>query len=346
MAAPQFEIRSIDIAAASDEFYEAMNLYADLMHQEKLPEDPPYTHEERVAGWRNLPGYVVEERWIALDASGGIAASARASYVKDVPENRHLLNFYLSVLSEHRRRGLGRLLLGRVAAMAERTGRPVLITGSHERVPAGEAFLTACGAEKRLEGHSNELLVAGVDPNLVQRWIDGAPRDRFELSILEGAYPEDRLDEIAALWRVMNDAPRGGLDIEDFEVTPDQLRDMDRSLLAVGTERRTLFARERDGGRLAGFTEVFFNPRRPEQLSQGCTGVCPEFRGHGLGRWLKAEMLREALRVYPKVKKIRTGNADMNEPMLKINRELGYKPHIASGAWQLELAKAWDFVRA
>ena len=38
-------------------------------------------------------------------------------------------------------------------------------------------------------------------------------------------------------------------------------------------------------------------------------------------------------------KYIRTGNADSNGPMLKINHELGFKPYISRMTWQIEADK-------
>ena len=89
-------------------------------------------------------------------------------------------------------------------------------------------------------------------------------------------------------------------------------------------------------GELAGFTEVVWNPYRPDILQQWGTGVKPKFRGQGLGRWLKATMLEKVLRERPSVRVIRTGNADTNAPMLKINYEMGFKPYKAFYVWEVE----------
>ena len=107
--------------------------------------------------------------------------------------------------------------------------------------------------------------------------------------------------------------------------------------------------RERATGRLAGITEVAWHPNRPEILQQRGTGVLAEYQNLGLGRWLKAAMLEKILRERPQVKRVRTGNADSNAPMLKINTELGFRPYISHQIWQIELAQVQaylDSVRA
>jgi len=72
--------------------------------------------------------------------------------------------------------------------------------------------------------------------------------------------------------------------------------------------------------------------------------VLPEFQNRGLGRWMKTAMLQKVLRERPQVTKIRTGNADSNAPMLKINHELGFKPYISTYAWQVELAQVQAYL--
>ena len=83
---------------------------------------------------------------------------------------------------------------------------------------------------------------------------------------------------------------------------------------------------------------------RPEILGQGMTAVYPEYRNRGLGRLLKAAMLEKVLRERPQVKLIRTGNADSNAPMLKINTELGFKRYMSQVIWQVETEKVIQYL--
>lgn len=138
----------------------------------------------------------------------------------------------------------------------------------------------------------------------------------------------------------MNTSPRENLDIEDAHMTPDQLRQMERMQAAAGTQRWTVYASETATGRLAGFTEVSWNPNRSQIVTQGGTAVPPEFRGRGLGRWLKAAMLDRLLCDLPDARFVRTGNADSNAAMLGINQALGFRPYLSRCVWQLETEKA------
>jgi GNAT superfamily N-acetyltransferase len=66
------------------------------------------------------------------------------------------------------------------------------------------------------------------------------------------------------------------------------------------------------------------------------TAVSREYQNRGLGRWLKAAMLQKLITERPNVKRVRTGNAHSNAPMLRINNELGFKPLRTEHMWQVE----------
>jgi len=125
---------------------------------------------------------------------------------------------------------------------------------------------------------------------------------------------------------------------------PEPIREFEKSARARGNQSWMMYAREKGSRKIAGWTDVSWNPNRPEFLQQQGTAVFPEFQNRGLGRWLKAAMLEKVLRERPQVRYVRTGNADMNAPMLKINTELGFKPYRSHYAWQVETAKVLDYL--
>lgn len=341
-------IRPFDLAAATDAEYAALNRHFNRARAETLPDDPPTPLEETMARMRNIPPFVSAHPWAGWSADGReMVASLVASFLK-TEENRHLLQFEITVDAEYRRRGLGRELLRLAAGMARREERRLMMTGTDGAVPAGAAFLERIGAERGLEEHTNQLVLADLDISLLARWQEeGRARAAgFALGFWDGPYPEDQLEAIAALNEVMNTAPREKLDMKDMHFTPEHLRQMEQMMTASGTQRWSLYAAEAQTGRFAGFTEVYWNPNRPLVVSQGGTGVFPEFRGRGLGRWMKAAMLDRGLRERPEAQFVRTGNADSNAAMLGINEALGFRPYLSRCVWQIETEKVLAYLNA
>ena len=81
---------------------------------------------------------------------------------------------------------------------------------------------------------------------------------------------------------------------------------------------------------------MYINPSFPDLLQQGDTGVFPEFRGNGLGKWLKAEMALRIMAERAEVTRIRTENASANAPMLAINHAMGFTLHHTNTIWQID----------
>ncbi len=328
-------VRHDDKTTLEPAFITRLVEHGNRMRAEARPDDPATPADEVIAQMAHIPPILDLHFWTVADEAGRIVASAQVQMF-EMDTNRHIAQADLTVEPHARRSGVGRQLLEHLAQRAQSAGRTHIIVSSNDRVPAGKPFLERYGFTPGLEHHVNQLVVADLDHALLDNWLEEA-RTRaaaYELVTLHGAYPEDWLEPVAKLMDVMNTAPRGDLALEDFHMTPELLRQSDALMTARGATRAVTFAREREGGALVGYSELTWNPKRPGIVQQGGTGVYADHRGHGLGQALKAANLKALLEKNPDARFVRTGNADQNAPMLRINHALGFKPYYAGTEWQ------------
>jgi GNAT superfamily N-acetyltransferase len=331
-------IDEVDVRALSDEDVARKNAFGIVLRAEELPDDPPEPVHRTAAWYRNVPdSWVVREFW-TLDPDGSIAAAAEVSW-SVAEENTHLVRTGIAVRPDRRRTGIGTALLRIVADVAEKAGRSVLMGAASSRVPAGGHFARRVGAEAGQAVHTNRLLVSEVDREMIDRWIARGPERApgYSLFAIDGPTPEEYLDDVVGMANVMNTAPRDDLDLEDETTDASHIREWERLADAAGDEWWALFARHAATGRFVGYTHVSWNPAQPNTVFQYGTAVRPEHRGHALGKWLKAAMLRRIIDERPAVIDVRTGNADSNDAMLGINRGLGFRPFIAATWWQVRV---------
>ena len=339
------QIKDFDFRNASEAEYRSYNRLSNLIRAERLPNDPPVPLEETIQRMQHAPPETIMKIffWLAWDENQ--QAVGYAVLQMGMSDNLHIAQFSINVLPEYRRQGLGKQFLAKIVETANRNDRSMLISSTMASVPDGEGFLAHIGAESKLAGHTNQLKISELDQDMLAEWKTRSQEraSGFELGWWLGDYPSEDMDAILALYELFNQQPFGDLEVEDFKFSEEQIRAQEKSMRASGTERWTLYVREKTSGSFAGYTEVFWHPNRSEIIQQGITGVFPKYRNKGLGRLLKAEMLEKVLADRPQVKFVRTENADSNAPMLKINNDLGFKPYIAESIWQVsrEMAESY-----
>ncbi|MCZ7435215.1 GNAT family N-acetyltransferase [Micromonospora sp. WMMC241] len=120
-------------------------------------------------------------------------------------------------------------------------------------------------------------------------------------------------------------------EVDDVELRPssydpDRLRDSLATLHRRGMKPYIVLALHEQTGEVAGLTEVVVPAQHPTRADQYDTIVVREHRGYGIDRAIKARMLLELRSAEPEVAEVQTWNAQVNESMLKVNAELGYRP--------------------
>ncbi len=333
-----YTIEPVDLSTAEDDLVREVNVFSNAMSAERVTEDPPLSFEAFASRVRNRPSMVVIRDWLARSAEGELVA--RAFIVRfEADTNQHLREAGIDVLPAHRRKGIAKQLFRELVAGAGEADDIVVAFFTNDRVPSAAAFLERIGAKTTLTMHTNQLELSQLDRAMVREWA-AIETKGYRLEWIDGDVPEDQMKNVIVAYDTMNTAPRGDSAMQDWNTTPDQIREFDRSRRAMGRDRRLVLALHETTGDPAGYTELVYDPKVPHLIWQQGTAVIPSHRGHGLGKWVKAAMLQRALRDWPKARLIRTGNADSNAPMLAINTRLGFKPAWAESIWEVAIADA------
>jgi GNAT superfamily N-acetyltransferase len=333
-----YTITSVDLSMAADDLVREVAALTNVISAERVPEDPPLSFEAFASRVRNRPAMVVIRDWLVRSADGELVA--RGFVVRfDADTNQHLREAGIDVLPAHRRRGIGKQLLREIVTGAGETDDIVVSCFVSDRVPSAAAFLKRIGAKETLTMHTYELDLGRLDRAMVRGWAAINP-DGYSLEWVDGDVPDALMPSVIVAYDAMNTAPRGDSAMQDWNTTPEQIREFDRSRRATGRERRLVLAINEASGETAGYTELVYDAKIPHLIWQQGTAVLPPHRGQGIGKWIKASMLERATNDWPKASVVRTGNADSNAPMLAINTRLGFKPAWADAIWEFGIVDA------
>ncbi|HET9996142.1 MAG TPA: GNAT family N-acetyltransferase [Nocardioides sp.] len=270
-------------------------------------------------GWDGEPG-----RHFLVQAAGedvGIASVDTTEY-----DNLDLAWVNAAIHPEHRRRGLGTAAFDSVVEVARGMGRTKLGTDSWDDEP-GRSFAAARGWDLKSTAINRRQHLGELEPGRADRLYDEALAHvgEYELERIEGRSPADLLESLAVATAAINDAPLDDLDIEDEVFTGDRVAAYENAQLASGFRLYRIIARHRGTGEIAGLTVATVDTERPAQGHQHDTSVVRAHRGHRLGLWLKADMMRWLAETEPQLETIDTWNAESNDHMIGVNERLGYR---------------------
>ncbi len=332
----------IDPATADTGFWTRFHELRRLEESELRPDDPPEP-EVNVELRMKKPDPSDLHDFYEMSRDGMMVSSFSGETVApENPEyatNKHLYWAYGFVRPEARRKGLAKLWLRVLVQLMEEHG--CTIAGMNADHEEGHAFLRWLGADPKLTEVESRARFSEIDWPLLERWADeGVKRNpQTRLEVYDGALPDELLVDFAAQRTVMlNTMPLEGLELGEIVSTPERFRDFYEKAAVTGEVPHAVFTREPDGV-ISGMTDVVWAPHRPGLIYQDFTGVLPAERGRGIGKWIKAAMLLRLRERYPGAEWIATENAHSNDPMLSINRRIGFKPYRTAVEYQIPLEK-------
>jgi GNAT superfamily N-acetyltransferase len=296
------------------------------IERELEPQVPPAPLDEAYASALS-DDFLARTGWVAVDADRVIGYALLELPLLDNP---HLAMLEVGIDVARRRQGVATALTRLAAQAAQDAGRRTILVEALDGTP-GAAACAALGGHPALGSTSSTLRLANLDRALVDSWIEQRTERAAGYSLVRwiGPCPDDLLKPFAQLRAAMETAPKGDLDIT-IEWSPESIRAAEAAHARCHRRNLVLCARDDTSGELVALTDVLVPAGRRTLALQEDTVVRPDHRNRGLGRWVKAEMLRWLADEEPQLEQIVTWNATENAPMRGINTELGF---VAGDTW-------------
>ncbi len=258
-------------------------------------------------------------------------------------DNPDLATMTVSVRPAHRRRGIGALLLADLEQRARAAGRSVLQVSSQVaagRVDPAVSFAAAHGYAAGLVELRNDLDVTPGEIDQVLTLLEA------EAAAMPGAGDYQLVtwwDQVPLAWvderarvqaRMSSDAPAGDLHLVEEVWDAGRMREYFAVARAQGRRVVETLAVHRPTGSIAAYSDLAMPAQTPDLAYQWDTLVLREHRGRRLGQLVKAANLRALLGRMPQVTRVATWNAEVNAPMLRVNRAMGFRTVGTMTEWQ------------
>ena len=171
-------------------------------------------------------------------------------------------------------------------------------------------------------------------------WLEAIPSRNENLRLeLYPETPEFCLEELAVLLTdLLRDMPEEGDSGMNYTV---KVEDMKKQVIwrrenKIPSYKVILFNEKNDP---VAVTVAELSLANPRNAFQAMTGVRRDYRGRGLARWLKAAMFNKLGEEFPQNEKFITVMRAVNEPMQKINAQMGYILEREGAEFKIELEK-------
>lgn len=318
----QFIITPFEPVHASDSEMAEHHAVALAVLRAQSPRLPEYTFEVHKAFMRTgMTVWGPRRCWVARH-EGRIVGTA----VLDLPdrESPDTAIAQVRVLPETRRRGIGTALLRETLPTCRAEGRDTVVAYSIPAGGVGEAWTRSLGFTKVAEWVRQTLRIPGADPAL---WQVPQP-DGFRIMRWSGAAPQEVVAGFARARTAMRDAPTGESSLAWPDWTVERVRQYEADAVKRGCELQTAVIIHEATGRVVGLTEMEIQDGQSETVLQQDTAVVPDYRGQGLGRLVKAAMMRWLTAERPEVTHIVTSTAADNTHMIRVNLQLGYSTDV------------------
>ncbi|MGW6504265.1 GNAT family N-acetyltransferase [Nonomuraea angiospora] len=263
------------------------------------------------------PGVSRQWCWVAR-RRGRMAGIAITQLPESENDNSVVVD--VRVLPELRRQGIGTALLRRALSGSPVGGRELVVGRGVTAGGDGEQWIRALGFTVVQRVALQLLTIGEADPALWE--VPVPPGHRLER--WTGAAPDALVESYARARGAIHDAPTGDSSYRHPHWSVSSVRQAEQDARRRGVEHRTVVVVHEASDAVVGLTELEIFPGMPGTAVQQDTAVMPGDRGRGLGRTVKAAMMRWLLAERPEIAVVVTNVDASNDHMTRVNHQLGY----------------------
>lgn len=331
-------IEEFEPQALSEDQWRMLFVLYETLFRETHPRDPLPSRERRKEymldpnpHWQIHWWWVLSSDGSRVVGTGGVDAENKRS--PSYQTNKHIAVVDIALDPQARGWALETRFLRALVSQAREMGKTIIKV--HCQRESQLPFWKTLAGREVSQRTTNRLVLEAVDWDLMQRWREVVPGRAEGVSIEAfSRVPEQDIEDFCALYtETWNQAPTA--ESGEFQLTPGSRRSFEQYFAEQGYDWTTMITREPDGA-ISGLTEVYYLPEEAHRIEQGLTGIRTQYRGRGLGKWLKAEMLFHIRDSYPTARFVDTSNATDNAAMLSINERMGFQPYLSETLFEFD----------
>jgi GNAT superfamily N-acetyltransferase len=321
-----YEIRKVEKNELMGDLFQVYKEFVIREYADMYPDESPMT-DEIIKIRLDNKDYDKSEYFAFLNGQM-IGSSEIGRPSKSNPayeQNKNRVGFWVTVLPHYRKKGLGTKLA--MLALGDPLRQDITRLRASSYCDDGRRYVESLGGKVVEKSSTRQLLVKDIDWGLVNSWRnmcfspEKKPVVEFHNKI-EWSVIEQIIDLSFETNQELSQ-----MDKKDFVHTR-ELEEYDWKEMLEYWKKTGFniecFILKDSSGSVIGYTMCFFTSRDPDKAGQGMTAVWKHNRGNGYGKFLKASMLENIRENHPQIVKINTGNNDLNDPMVGINRKLGF----------------------
>jgi len=286
---------------------------------------------ERLISFReNLPMY---DRWIVLDNDSPIAWEDFRIH-KDA-KGKPLAYTHMDALIDPVPPEIERMLADNlIGKFRKHECTLCFIMTTNERI---SRVANNWGAKPQSKIVRYRLRRSNANVDLMRGWIDTIPNKHPDIRIEFFKFiPDELLNYFCELYtRFIADMP-GEVESEvEHAVSADEWRKRNEWRKKNNIQHYSYLMFDRN--ELIGFTNAAIYAGDAVDIYQAMTGVLPEYRGRGLGKWLKAALYLKLIEDFPENETVTTDMRAVNEPIQRLNANMGYERVTEGGEFALRV---------